>query len=194
MRARTPAFAAIIVTFFFLLALIESRYGAAAFGQAAGANPAPPMVTLPAAPGQPQAFATIGALPALAPAPGPKRFAQPTATPGMQSFRCSCNGPGFPTSWVGNVQASNMLIAAQQTAPSQCVSYRTDANAENPQIGLPSSFLSSLAPSSRVPGTLYSFPPGTPPPYIPPTARTHPPLSSIQGQLIAAACSRCSCD
>src|SRR5215469_448882 len=114
--------AAIILTTFFLLALKESRYVGHAFGQVApAAGPSVPSITLPAAPGQPQSFATIGALPALLPAPGPA-LSNPTPTPGLVTFRCACDGPGSPTSWMGPVSAGNLLLAETQQAPAACLS------------------------------------------------------------------------
>src|SRR5579885_2996597 len=198
MRASRISVAAAILTSFFLLALRESRYAGTAFGQALApaAGPSVPAVTLPAAPGRPQAFATIGALPQLLPAPGPHRFAVPTPTPAQQLFRCACNGPGFATSWVGQVQAASLLIAQQQ-APTSCTRYLIAANAESPSIAPPGSLISQITqPVSRVPGTLYSAPPGSLPVTIqvPPPVINHPPASAIRQQVIASECSRCSCD
>jgi hypothetical protein len=193
MRANRISVAAIIVTSFFLLALRESRYAAPAFGQALSpaAGPAVPSVNLPAAPGQPQAFATIGALPALLPAPGPHAFA--TATPASQAFRCACNGPGFPTSWMGPVSASNLLIA-QQNAPGTCSAYLIGANAASPAIPPPSAlFNPGTQAVTRVPGTLLSAPPGSILPYQPPQVVNHPPLSTIRQSIIISQCQRCSC-
>jgi|SRR5579885_201475 hypothetical protein len=195
MRASRISVAAAILTSFFLLALRESRYAGTAFGQALApaAGPSVPAVTLPAAPGRPQAFATIGALPQLLPAPGPQRFAVPTPTPAQQVFRCACNGPGFATSWVGQVQAANVL-AAQQSAPATCTSFLISANAEQPFISPPSAtFNPGTQATSKVPGTLLSAPPGSLTPYQPPQVITHPPFSSIRQQIIASECARCSC-
>lgn len=193
MRATRVSAAAIILMSFFLLALKESRYATPAFGQALApaAAPSAPFISLPAAPGQPQAFATIGALPALLPAPGPHALA--TAAPAPQPFRCSCNGPGFATSWVGLVSASNLLVA-QQTAPTTCTAYLIQANAETAAIAPPSAvFNPGTQATTRVPGTLLSAPPGSVTPYQPPQVLNHPPLSSIRQAVIASECSRCSC-
>jgi hypothetical protein len=179
---------------FFMLAVKESRYASSAFGQAAIAPAAVPYVSLPAAPGQPQPFATIGALPQLLPAPGPVTFAAPTPAPAAQVFRCACNGPGFPTSWIGQVQAANLLVA-QQSAPTSCTAYLVTANAESPAIAPPSAiFNPGTQPTTRLPGTLGSFPPGTLLPYQSPQVVNHPPASAIRRIVIAAQCSRCSCN
>ncbi len=191
MRAARVSIAAIILTSFFLLALRESRYATPAFGQAAA--PAPPVITLPAAPGQPQAFATIGAIPQLAPAPGPA-LASPTLTPaGGLVFRCACSGPGFPTSWVGPVSnAPNLLLAEQQYAPGICTSYLTGANAGSPYLG-------STGSSASFPGTLYSFPPGqvgnsSRVQTFNASAQRRVPLSAQRDLVIVTECENCSCD
>lgn len=188
--------AAIILTSFFLLALKESRYAGSAFGQTApAAGPSVPSITLPAAPGQPQAFSTIGALPQLLPAPGPV-LSSPTPTPGPLTFRCACNGPGSATSWMGPVSAPNILLAEQQ-APTSCLSYRVAANAEAPIIAQPGSALSAITqPVAAVPGTLYSGAPGSNPitVQVPPAVLNHQPASSIRRLVLQGQCSRCSCD
>lgn len=188
--------AAIILTSFFLLALKESRYAGPAFGQTApAAGPSVPSITLPPAPGRPQAFSTIGALPQLLPAPGPA-LSSPTPTPGLLTFRCACNGPGSPTSWMGPVSAANMLLAEQQ-APPACLSYKIVANAESPQIAQPGSVLSSITqPVAAAPGTLYSAPPGSNPVtvQVPPAVLNHQPASVIRRLVLSGECQRCSCD
>ena len=194
MRVARVSFAAVMLTTFFMLAVKESRYATSAFGQTAIAPAAVPSVSLPAAPGQPQPFATIGALPQLLPAPGPMRFASPAPSPAAQVFRCACNGPGFPTSWIGQVQAANLLVA-QQNAPTSCTAYLITANAESPAIAPPSAvFNPGTQATTRFPGTLYSAPPGSLLPYQSPQVVNHPPLSAIRKLLIAEQCSRCSCN
>ena len=193
MRVARVSVAAVMLTFF-MLAVKESRYATPAFGQAAIAPAAVPSVSLPAAPGQPQPFATIGALPQLLPAPGPVTFASPAPSPAAQVFRCACGGPGFPTSWIGQVRAVNLLVA-QQNAPTSCTAYQITANAGSPFITPPSAALNpGLQPTTRLPGTLVSAPPGSLPPYLPPQVNTHPPLSNIRKQVIALQCSRCGCN
>jgi hypothetical protein len=195
MRVARVSVAAIMLTWFFLLVVKESRYATPAFGQTAIAPAAVPSVSLPAAPGQPQPFATIGALPQLLPAPGLVRFASPTPSPAVQVFRCACNGPGFPTSWVGQVQAANLLVAAQQNAPTSCTAYLITANAESPAIAPPSAiFNPGTQATNKVPGTLISAPPGSLIPYQSPQVVNHPPLSAIRRVIIADQCSRCSCN
>ena len=194
MRVARVSVAAIMLTSFFLLAVKESRYAAPAFGQTAIAPAAVPSITLPAAPGQPQPFATIGALPQLLAAPGPVTFASPAPSPATQVFRCACNGPGFPTAWVGLVSAANLLVA-QQTAPSSCTAYLITANAESPAIVPPSSAISPVTqPISKFPGTLVSAPPGSLVPYQSPQVFNHPPTSSIRKLVIAEQCARCGCN
>jgi hypothetical protein len=186
--------AAIMLTSFFLLVVKESRYATPAFGQTAIAPAAVPSVSLPAAPGQPQPFATIGALPQLLPAPGPVTFASPTPSPAAQVFRCACNGPGFPTSWVGQVQAANLLVA-QQIAPTSCTNYLVISNAESPAIAPPSGlFNPGTQASTKVPGTLISAPPGSLVPYQSPQVFNHPPISTIRKIVIADQCTRCGCN
>jgi hypothetical protein len=195
MHATRVWIAAVMLTSFFLLAVEESRYATPAFGQAVApaAGPAAPSVTLPAAPGQPQSFATIGALPQLAPAPGPRR-AKATPTPSTQVFRCACNGPGTPTSWMGQVQAANMLIA-EQNAPNTCTAFLTTQNAASPQIVPPSAtFNPGTQAVNRIPGTLLSAPPGSLLPYQSPQVLNRPALSSIRQQILASECQRCSCN
>ncbi len=199
MRAARISFAWIILTSFFLLALRESRYASPAFGQAAvpAAGPSVPVVTLPAAPGAPQPFATIGALPQLMAAP--HGVLSPTPTPAAtQSFRCACNGPGFPNVWAGTVSAASLLIAEQQTAPSTCTSYLINANAGSPYRSAATSNLGS-ASTVPLPGTLYSFPPGqafrsTSTQLFLNSATTNQPLSAVRQLVISESCQRCSCD
>jgi hypothetical protein len=194
MRVAGVSVAAIMLTSFFLLAVKESRYATPAFGQTAIAPAAVPSIVLPAAPGQPQPFATIGALPQLLPAPGPVTFASPTPSPAAQVFRCACNGPGFPTAWVGPVSAANLLLAAQ-SAPTQCTNYLVIANAESPAIAPPSAtFNPGTKPTAQFPGTLISLPPGSLVPYQIPQVINHPPVSTIRKEVIADQCARCSCN
>ena len=193
MRVARVSVAAVMLTFF-MLAVKESRYATSAFGQAAIAPAAVPSVSLPAAPGQPQPLATIGALPQLLPAPHPVRFASPTPSPAGRVFRCACNGPGFPTSWIGRVQAANLLVA-QQSAPISCTAYLITANAESPAITPPSAvFNPGTQATNKIPGTLISAPPGSLLPYQSPQVVNHPPVSAIRKVVIAEQCSRCSCN
>ena len=194
MRVARVSFAAVMLTSFFMLTVKESSYAAPAFGQTAIAPAAVPSVSLPAAPGQPQPFATIGALPQLLPAPGPVTFASPAPSPAAQVFRCACNGPGFPTSWVGLVSAANLLVA-QQSAPTTCTAYLITANAASPAIVPPSSSISPVTqPISKFPGTLISAPPGSLVPYQSPQVFNHPPTSAIRKLVIAEQCTRCGCN
>ena len=133
MRAVRLTIVLLIVSMIFMLALSDSRLARQPFAQVTAA-PGPVPLTPPAAPGQPQAFSTIGALPALAPAPG---FAiAPTAQPTPQVFRCTCSAPGTWTEWSGNVTSSNFLLA-RQSARSQCANFLLNANAPSAFIPLP---------------------------------------------------------
>ena len=194
MRIARVSVAVVMLTSFFMLAVKESRYATSAFGQTTVAPAAVPSVALPAAPGQPQPFATIGALPQLLPAPGPVTFASPAPSPVARVFRCACNGPGFPTSWVGQVQAANLLVA-EETAPTSCTAYLITADAESPAITPPSAvFNPGTQATNKIPGTLISAPPGSLIPYQSPQVVNHPPISLIRKAIIANQCSRCSCN
>jgi len=184
--------ATVLLTSLFLLTVRESTQPATVVGQVAGASPA---ITLPAAPGQPHSFATIGALPQLAPAPGPALSGVPSPTPANQVFRCACNGPGYPTSWMGTISAANIL-AAEQAAPSACFSFKTSANAESPYITPPSNTVVGTGTSIQLPGTLYSGPPGSlaTTVSVPPSVLQYRSSSATQQSLITSSCSRCSCD
>lgn len=121
-----------------ILVLATAMLAPRLYAQVAAPTPLP--LTPPAAPGQPQPFATIGALPALLPAPG-SQAAVPSALSTPRIFRCSCAGPGFNTAWVGTVASSN-YTQAEQAATGQCIGYSTNANAPSPFIrpGVKNSF------------------------------------------------------
>src|SRR5579862_9013025 len=118
MRAIRITFALLIVSTIFMLALSDSRLSRQPFAQVTAA-PGPVPLTAPAAPGQPQAFSTIGALPALAPAPGSTVAAAATAAPTPRVFRCTCSAPGTWTEWAGSVSSSSYILA-RQSARGQC--------------------------------------------------------------------------
>ncbi|HZC46619.1 MAG TPA: hypothetical protein VE243_09090 [Candidatus Acidoferrum sp.] len=90
-------------------------------------------LTAPVAPGQPQAFSTIGALPPLAPAPGTSPAAVASVVPTPRVFRCTCSAPGTWTEFVGTV-ASTSYILASQIARGECANYLLNANAQSPYI------------------------------------------------------------
>lgn len=153
MRRVRQLTAALIILFPILILLMaESRYAQDAFGQV---SPAPAPLGAPAAPGQPSAFATIGALPPLAPAPGTRLTPTPQATPRM--FVCSCAGPGFPAKWVGKVPAPSYILARQQ-ATRACESYLLNSHTNSPYITPPAAGFAS-APLPH-PGAFNSVPPG----------------------------------
>ena len=95
MRAVRLVIAVLIVSPILMLALSESRFSRQPFAQVTAA-PGPVPLTAPVAPGQPQAFSTIGALPALAPAPGTSPAA--VASRGADAARISMHlfGAGKP--------------------------------------------------------------------------------------------------
>jgi hypothetical protein len=127
MRAVRLLIAVLIVSPILMLALSESRLSRQPFAQVTAA-PGPALLTAPVAPGQPQAFSTIGALPSLAPAPGttPVGVASAAATP--RSFRCTCSAPGTWTVWAGVVASSSYTLAST-AAQSQCANYILNENA-----------------------------------------------------------------
>ena len=139
MRAVRLTIVLLIVSTIFMLALGDSRLARQPFAQVTAA-PGPVPLTPPAAPGQPQAFSTIGALPALAPAPGTTFAAAPTALPTPRVFRCTCSAPGTWTEWSGNVSSSNYLLA-RQSARGQCANFLLNENAPSPFIALPGTSL-----------------------------------------------------
>lgn len=131
MRGLRLAIVVLIVSPILLLALSDSRLARQPFAQVTAA-PGPVPLTAPVAPGQPQAFSTIGALPSLAAAPGTQQAAaSAAATP--RSFRCSCSSAGEWTEWVG-VVASSSYFLADQSAKTQCANYVLNAHAPAPYI------------------------------------------------------------
>jgi hypothetical protein len=145
MRAVRLVIAVLIVSPILMLALSESRLSRQPFAQVTAA-PGPVTLTAPVAPGQPQAFSTIGALPALAPAPGtvPLGVASAAATP--RAFRCTCSTPGTWTEWAGIVSSSSYFLASQ-AAKTQCADYIINANAPSPYIPPEGSTTSQQRPS-----------------------------------------------
>ena len=135
MRPFRLVIAILIVSPILMLAISESRLSRQPFAQVTAA-PGPVPLTPPVAPGQPQAFSTIGALPALAPAPGTQALLA-SAVPTPRAFRCTCSAPGTWTEWAGIVTSSNYVLASQ-SARGQCANYVLNANAPSafiPQTG-----------------------------------------------------------
>ena len=126
MRAVRLVIAVLIVCPILILAFTDSKFTRQPCAQVTAA-PGPVTLTAPVAPGQPQAFSTIGALPALAPAPGtvPLGVASVASTP--RAFRCTCSTAGTWTEWAGVVSSSSYFLA-RQTAQSQCASYILNEN------------------------------------------------------------------
>ena len=145
MRAVRLVIAVLIVSPILMLALSESRLSRQPFAQVTAA-PGPVLLTAPVAPGQPQPFATIGALPALAAAPGTSPVGVAKAAPTPRAFRCTCSAPGNWTEWAGVVSSSSYVLASQ-SARGQCVNYRLNANAPSAYIPPEGSTLSQQRPS-----------------------------------------------
>jgi hypothetical protein len=132
MRSVRLAIAVLIVSPILMLALSESRLSRQPFAQVTAA-PGPVPLTPPSAPGQPASFATIGALPSLAPAPGTVPLVGATVVPTPRAFRCTCSAPGNWTQWAGVVSSSSYVLASQ-SARGQCASYILNANAPSAYI------------------------------------------------------------
>jgi hypothetical protein len=126
MRAVRLLVVVLIVSTILMLALSDSRLSTQPFAQVTAA-PGPVPLTAPAAPGQPQAFSTIGALPALAPAPGSTLAVAATPAPTPRVFRCTCSAPGTWTEWAGSVSSSSYILA-RQSARGQCANYLLNDN------------------------------------------------------------------
>jgi hypothetical protein len=136
MRAVRLTIVLLIVSPIFMLALSESKLARQPFAQVTAA-PGPVPLTAPVAPGQPQSFSTIGALPSLAPAPGTLPLAAASVAPTPRAFRCTCGAPGTWTEWAGVVSSSSFVLASQ-AARGQCANYLLNANAPSafiPQTG-----------------------------------------------------------
>jgi hypothetical protein len=129
MRAVRLVIAVLIVSPILMLALSESRLARQPFAQVTAA-PGPVPLTAPVAPGQPQAFATIGTLPALAAAPGTSPAAVAAAAPTPRAFRCTCSAPGSGTQWAGVVSSSSYVLASQ-SARGQCATYLSNENQQS---------------------------------------------------------------
>jgi hypothetical protein len=126
------AITVLIVSPFLILALSDSKLARQPFAQVTAA-PGPVVVPAPFAPGAPQAFSTIGALPSLAAAPGFTPFAAASVAPTPRVFRCTCGAPGTWTEWAGVVSSSNFLLASQ-AARSVCATFLLNQNAPSPYI------------------------------------------------------------
>src|SRR5690349_106111 len=134
MRAVRLAVLLLIVSPILMLAISESSLAPRLSAQVT-AQPGPAPLTAPVAPGQPQSFATIGALPSLAPAPA-AHTAVPAALPTLRAFRCTCSAPGNFTQWAGVVSAPSYILASQ-AASGQCANFNLNSNAPSPYIPAP---------------------------------------------------------
>jgi hypothetical protein len=185
MRAIRIAIVLLILSPIFLLAISESRLGVRLQAQVTGA-PGPAPLTPPAAPGQPNSFATIGALPPLAPAPG--TFARAAAAAAIQptprAFRCTCSAPGYFTQWAGEVVAPSYILA-KQAASGQCVNFNVNSGAPSPYIPPPTQF----ARPGLQNGTAFNNSHAA----INSNVALNQPVAAYQGQ-IAGECTQCACN
>ncbi len=145
MRAVRLTIAVFILSPILMLALSESRLSRQPCAQITAA-PGPVPLTAPVAPGQPQAFSTIGALPALAPAPGILSAAAASAAATPRAFRCTCSAPGVWTEWAGIVSSSSYVLASQ-SAKTQCASYILNENGPSAYIAQESTTASQQRPT-----------------------------------------------
>jgi len=145
MRVVRLGIVVLILSPLFMLALSEPKLARQPFAQVTAA-PGPVPLTAPVAPGQPQPFSTIGALPSLAAAPGftPAAVASIAATP--RAFRCTCSAPGTWTEWAGIVSSSSFVLASQ-AARGQCANFLLNANAPSPFIAQNGSTLNQQRPT-----------------------------------------------
>jgi hypothetical protein len=126
MRALRLVIAVLVVSPILILAFTDSKFARQPCAQVTAA-PGPVTLTAPVAPGQPQAFSTIGALPSLAPAPGTVPLGVASVAPTPRAFRCTCSTPGTWTEWAGVVSSSSYFLASQ-SAKSQCANYILNEN------------------------------------------------------------------
>ena len=117
-----------------ILAFTDSKFTRQPFAQVTAA-PGPVPLTAPVAPGQPQAFSTIGALPSLARGTGtfPLGVAASVAPHAARISMHLFGAPGTWTEWAGLVSSSNYVLASQ-AARGQCANYLLNANAPSPYI------------------------------------------------------------
>ena len=135
----------LMVSPFLILALSDSKLARQPFAQVTAA-PGPVVVPAPFAPGAPQAFSTIGALPSLAAAPGFTPAAVASASPTPRAFRCTCSAPGTWTEWAGIVSSSSFVLASQ-AARGQCANFLLNANAPSPFINQGGAALNQQRPT-----------------------------------------------
>jgi hypothetical protein len=155
MRAVKFLIAILIVSPILILALGEPRLSRQPFAQITAA-PGPVTLTAPVAPGQPQPFSTIGALPSLAAAPGFTPLGVASVAPTPRVFRCTCSAPGTWTEWAGVVSSSSYTLAST-AAQSQCANYILNENAPSPYVPPETSAASQAVPQiSNTIGSAYN--------------------------------------
>lgn len=186
MRAVRLVIAVLIVSPILMLALSESRLSRQPFAQVTAA-PGPVPLTAPVAPGQPQAFATIGTLPILAPAPGTLPAAVASAAPTPRVFRCTCSAPGTWTEWAGVVSSSSYVLASQ-SARGQCANYILNANAPSAYTLPEGSTLSQQRP------TIYNGTAFTQHAQVATSVGQSFLLQRSQTTALATQCTRCACN
>jgi hypothetical protein len=142
-------------------------------------NPLLAPVPPPSAPPTLAAPVTVEAAPVLVPVATP---ATPSPTPSVQSFNCSCFGPGNGTAWMGIV-TSTSYFNAEQTAEGSCVAYN-DRSPAPPVI--PSA---ATAAESSIP----SLPGNAEPANAAGSLGQSPSSLSIGSQTATIACERCAC-
>ena len=185
MRAVRLGIVVLILLPIIMLALSEPKLARQPFAQVTAA-PGPVPLTAPVAPGQPQPFSTIGALPSLAAAPGFTPAAA-SGVPTPRAFRCTCGAPGTWTEWAGVVSSSSYVLASQ-SARTECANYLLNANAPSAFIAQSNTTLNQQRP------TIYNG-----------TAFTqHVPITSAVGQSfnqqrssvtqLTTECTRCACN
>ena len=182
MRAVRLAVALLILSPIFMLAISESSLAPRLSAQVT-AQPGPAPLTAPAAPGQPQSFATIGALPALAPAPGTRKAAAPAAQPTLRAFRCTCSAPGNFTQWAGVVSAPSYLLASQ-AASGQCANFNLNSNAPSPYMP---PAVNPLTARPQLATSVFNRNP-----IVAPPGSTQP-IRVFKGQ-VAGECAHCACN
>jgi len=145
MRAVRLGIVVLILLPIMMLALSEPKLARQPFAQVTAA-PGPVPLTAPVAPGQPQPFSTIGALPSLAAAPGFTPAAVASVAPTPRAFRCTCGAPGTWTEWAGVVSSSSYVLASQ-SARGQCANYLLNANAPSAFIAQNGATLNQQRPT-----------------------------------------------
>ncbi len=184
MRAIRRAIALLILSPIFLLAISESSLGVRVLAQVTG-QPGRAPLTPPAAPGQPASFATIGALPRLAPAPGTfGALARAAIQPTPRAFRCTCAAPGYWTQWAGEVVAPSYILA-KQAASGQCINFNVNSGAPSPYIAPPTQFARPGLQNGTAFNNSHAF--------INSNVAANQPVNVFKGT-VAGECTQCACN